>query len=681
MHTLLLGMMTTMLTLSNPSAPAGPGRAGLTLMPWPAKLELQPGKLQLDAHFQIAVRGNPHARLYRGATRMLRRLSGRTGLFFPQDFVTEAAKPDSARLIIRCQRPGRVALREDESYRLMISADRIEIDAATDLGALHALETMLQLLDADADGYFFPAIVIEDAPRFPWRGLLIDVCRHWLPIEVIKRNLDGMAAAKLNVLHLHLTEDQGFRIESKKFPKLHELGSDGLYFTQQQMREIIAYADERGIRVVPEFDMPGHVTSWLVGYPELASLPGPYRIERKYGVMDPSFDPSNKKLYDFLDTFLGEMAGLFPDPYLHIGGDENNGKHWDRSEAIAKFKAKHKLADNHALQTYFNKRLLKILTKHGKKMVGWDEILQPGMPQNIVIQSWRGREALVQSAKQGYAGILSNGYYIDLIQPTDFHYLNDPIGDDSPLTETEKQKILGGEATMWSELVTPENVDSRIWPRTAAIAERLWSPQNVRDVEDMYRRLEKVRLQLEELGLGHEKNYRMMLRRLAGGPAIAALKALVDVIEPIKIYSRHAQKRYTSYAPFTRVVDTARPDAAVARKFRKAVQAFLQAGADSSRAAPLRASLQAWQANHAGLQQLAARSPVLQEIVPQSENLAAVAQIGLQALGVLCDGAKVEAGWAALARERLAAAKKPVAETELMVVPAIEKLVAAVTEK
>jgi hexosaminidase len=245
-----------------------------------------------------------------------------------------------------------------------------------------------------------PAVTIRDQPRFRWRGLLIDVARHYQPIEVLKRNLDAMAAVKLNVFHWHLTENQGFRIESRKFPKLHQMGSDGLYYTQEQAREIVAYAAERGIRVVPEFDMPGHSTAWLVGYPELASLPGPYEIERRAGIFDPTLDPTREEVYKFLDSFMGEMAALFPDAYLHIGGDENEGKQWDRNPQIQAFMKEKGLKDNHALQAYFNQRLLKILQKHKKKMIGWDEILQPDLPRDVVIQSWRGPTALAEAARK-----------------------------------------------------------------------------------------------------------------------------------------------------------------------------------------------------------------------------------------------------------------------------------------
>ena len=195
---------------------------------------------------------------------------------------------------------------------------------------------------------------IQDQPRFPWRGLMIDIARHYQPPEVLKRNLDAMAAVKLNVFHWHLTEDQGFRVESKKFPKLHTMGSDGFFYTQDQVREIIAYAAERGIRVIPEFDIPGHATSWLVGHPELGSAPGPYKIERGAGIFEPALDPTRDQTYKFLDGFLGEMAALFPDAYMHIGGDENEGKQWDRNPQIQAFMKAKGIKDNHALQAYFN---------------------------------------------------------------------------------------------------------------------------------------------------------------------------------------------------------------------------------------------------------------------------------------------------------------------------------------
>ncbi|MCB0292395.1 MAG: family 20 glycosylhydrolase, partial [Calditrichaeota bacterium] len=546
------------------------------LLPVPAQVEYGEGQFRLDAEFTLAVEGKPHKRMFRGATRFLRRLSGRSGLFFLQHYIIETGNSRFANLVINCRRAGVVKLGTDESYRLTVTPEKIELQADNDIGALRGLETLLQLLQADEKGYFFPAVKVVDAPRFPWRGLLIDVSRHFMPLEVIKRNLDGMAAVKLNVLHWHLVDDQGFRVESKTFPKLHEMGSDGFYFTQEQIREIIAYADERGIRVMPEFDVPAHATSWLVGYPELGSASGPYTVERNWGIMDPVLDPTRDEVYDFLDKFFEEMAGLFPDEYLHIGGDENNGKHWNANQDIQAFMKKNNIPDNHALQSYFNQRILKSVTRHGKKMIGWDEIFHPDLPKTAVIHSWRGKEAMVKAAQQGYMSILSNGYYIDLMQPAHFHYLNDPIPEDTPLSEKEQRAILGGEATSWGELVSPETIDSRIWPRTAAIAERLWSPQRVKDVEDMYRRLEVISFQLEEHGLTHRKNFEMMLRRLTGDRDITPLRTFIELVEPVKIYTRHHQGvKYTSSSPLTRVVDAARPESMAARDFARRVDSLL----------------------------------------------------------------------------------------------------------
>src|SRR6476659_2037173 len=453
----------------------------------------------------------------------MRRLEGRTGFTFARDL---AADPSTARLVIEAQAAGKniPSLDEDESYTLETSGSQVLMRAPTVVGAMRGMETFLQLLSGDRQGFYIPGVSIQDAPRFRWRGLLIDAGRHFEPVDVMKRELDAMAAVKLNVLHWHLSEDQGFRVESRKFPKLQELGSDGQYYTQDQIRDAVEYARMRGLRVVPEFDMPGHVTSWVTADPELASAPGPYEIARGFGVFDPAFDPTKDSTYKFIDTCVGEIAPLFPDAYWHIGGDENNGKQWQANAAIQAFMKKNNLKDAHALQTHFNQRLLKILQKHGKQMMGWDEIFQPGLPKDAVIHSWRGQKSLFDAAKQGYDGVLSAGFYIDLLNATASHYVVDPLPADSGLTDAEAKHVLGGEATMWGEWVSPETIDSRIWPRTAAIAERFWSPRDVNDVNDMYRRLDVISLQLEELGLTHEKNRDVLLRRLVRSEEIGPLR-------------------------------------------------------------------------------------------------------------------------------------------------------------
>ena len=674
---LLIGMVIMLVNLTIVAENEAPSTRP-PLLPVPAQVEYSDGQFRLNAEFTLAVEGKPHERMFRGATRFLRRLSGRTGLFFLQHYITETGKSRFANLVINCRRPGVVKLGTDESYRLTVTPEKIELQADNDIGALRGLETLLQLLQADEKGYFFPAVKVVDAPRFPWRGLLIDVSRHFMPMEVLKRNLDGMAAVKLNVLHWHLVDDQGFRVESKTFPKLHEMGSDGFYFTQEQIREIIAYANDRGIRVMPEFDVPAHATSWLVGYPELGSAPGPYTVERNWGIMDPVLDPTRDAVYDFLDQFFAEMAGLFPDEYLHIGGDENNGKHWNANQDIQAFMKKNNIPDNHALQSYFNQRILKIVTKHGKKMIGWDEIFHPDLPKTAVIHSWRGKEAMVKAAQQGYMSILSNGYYIDLMQPAYFHYLNDPIPEDTPLSEKEQRAILGGEATSWGELVSPETIDSRIWPRTAAIAERLWSPQRVKDVEDMYRRLEVISFQLEEHGLTHRKNFEMMLRRLTGDRDITPLRTFIELVEPVKIYTRHHQGvKYTSSSPLTRVVDAARPESMAARDFARRVDSLLANPSEDNQAA-VADLLKIWKRNHTALQAIINTSPALREIESLSQDLTTISEIGMAAGNYYSSRQKPSAAWHERSLELLEAARKPRGQVMLMVVDPIEKLVKAV---
>jgi hexosaminidase len=650
--------------------------AQFDLLPVPSKVLKTDGRFSVTDSFTVASLGESGPRAQRAAERFLDRLSGRTGLFLPRNGET-AVVPGGASFLYKAERPGALVPGEDESYHITVSPDRILLIAPTDLGVLHGFETVLQLLTGDAEGYFIPCVQIEDAPRFPWRGLLIDSGRHFQPVEVIKRNLDGLAAVKMNVLHWHLTEDQGFRVESKLFPRLHQLGSNGLYYTQTQIRDIVAYAADRGIRVMPEFDIPGHSTSWFAAFPELASGPGPYRPSRIYGIQNPAFNPANPNVYAFLDDFFGEMASLFPDPFLHIGGDENNGKQWDANSEIQLFKTEKGLADNHSLQAYFNTRILEILKKHDRRMIGWDEIFQPGLPKDIVIHSWRGAESLVEAARQGYAGILSNGYYIDLCQTARELYLNDPLPPGLDLPVETKQLVWGGEATMWSEIVTSETIDSRIGPRTAAIAERLWSPGDVRDVEEMYRRLEIVAVELEELGLTHFKNKEMMLRRLAGGMAIGPLAALVDVLEPVKGYKRHSQgKAYTTSSPFTRVVDAAAPESRTARQFALKVDTFLS-GRDAVSAEALKSWLVRWRSNHEQLKPLFRTSPVLREIEPLSFGLSEAAGIAIQAIDALQAKTRGDKAWAADRKKTLAGFKKSTAEVELSVVRSIEKLVAA----
>ncbi len=473
----------------------------LPLMPMPSEIKMGSGEFLVNNGFGIALEGYQEPRLERAKQRFLETLSRETGIPLWREAILN--KP---LFFIDTKGPSAPVqqLGEDESYRLEITSAGVRLQAANPLGVLHGLQTFLQLVRVTPTGFSVPALTINDKPRFPWRGLMIDSGRHFMPLDVIRRNLAGMEAVKLNVFHWHLSEDQGFRAESKRFPLLQQKGSDGLYYTQDEIRGIIAYARDRGIRVVPEFDMPGHTTSWFVGYPDLASAPGPYQIERNWGVFNPVMDPTRESTYAFLNSFIGEMTALFPDAYFHIGGDECNGKDWDANPRIQAFMQSHGIKSNAELQAYFTARVQKIVAGHGKIMEGWDEVLQPDTPKDVIIQSWRGQQSLAEAASRGYRGLLSAGYYIDLNQSAAEHYAVDPMGlGAAALSSRQKQNILGGEATMWSEYVSPENIDSRIWPRTAAIAERLWSPQNLRDTASMYARMAAVSQGLEYHGLEH----------------------------------------------------------------------------------------------------------------------------------------------------------------------------------
>ena len=650
------------------------------LMPVPATVVWKTGKLTASKNFAVAVKGQTDERLKAYVFRAMRRLEGRTVLELSREISADAA---NAQLLIETASTGNPIPRlgDDESYNLEITDRQAKITAPTTVGAMRGLETFLQLLEGDQSGFYFPAVSISDRPRFIWRGLMIDSARHFQPMEVLKRNLDAMAAVKLNVLHWHLTEDQGFRVETRKFPELHQMGSDGDFYTQEQIREIIRYAADRGIRVMPEFDMPGHATAWLVSHPEIGSAPGPYKIERKPGIFDPTMDPTNEKTYKLLEVFFKEMSALFPDAFIHIGGDENEGKQWTANPKIQAFMREKGIKDNHELQTYFNKRILKFLQKEGKTMMGWDEIFQPDLPKDVVIHSWRGQKALAEAAKQGFQGVLSNGYYIDLMFPAAQHYAVDPIAADTTLTAEEQKRVLGGEATMWSEWVSPETIDSRIWTRTAAIAERFWSPREVNQIDDMYRRLAVIDIQLEELGLTHRKNQQMLLRRLANNQDTTALQMLVSIIEPVKEYRRYRQRPQTMLSPLTGLIDAAQADAPKARIFNRAIDEMLVGKNAAENSAKLRSLLTEWQAAERDLQTVMENSPALAEAKQLASDFQNLNKIVLESLEALNKKQVQSADWRDAKLKIIDEIAKPKAALEFAVVPGVKKLIVAASEQ
>jgi hexosaminidase len=723
-------------------------RAVLTLMPLPAALRLEDGLLVLDADVSHQFRGSSTRRLERAVRRFYAKLSTTTGVRF--------GNGDEPRLILEwgggaADYP---ALGDDESFSIEVSDREMLVRAPAETGIIYGLETLVQLVREEQDRWVVPQLSLHDRPRYPWRGVLIDVGRHWIPKDVILRNLDAMASVKLNVLHWHLTEYQGFRVESKVFPALHERGSNGHYYTQDDVRDVIAYAADRGIRIVPEFDLPGHATSWFVGYPELASAPGPYLLDSVFGVLEPVMDPTREEVYAFLDRFFGEMAELFPDRYVHIGGDEVVGDQWEENARIRRFMAERDLEDAHALQTYFNIRLQRILEKHGKRMMGWDEILHPKLPpQDVVVQTWRNHSSLWESARSGYGAILSAGYYLDYKQPAGYHYRVDPAvipgavtieidstdwkgwrctltlsdmdidgaiylfgeGEDlrgvtqfmegsagftdavlegdrltfstesnfgtvkfdaritgdsirgtarlsfftlqlrgarsggsdmeaggrlpeftriDPLTEEQATRLLGGEACMWTEMVDATTLESRVWPRAAAIAEKLWSPQTLTDdTGDMYRRLMILDDRLHDLGLRHRSYRESLLSDMASEEYLHALRTLVDLLEEDKFFffNDTATTEIYTTTPLNRVVDAAPPESYVAYRFAQDVDSWI-ASRDTALRERLEQILRTWTANHERLAPAFAQSARLQEIEPHSVHLAELASLALEAL-------------------------------------------------
>lgn len=604
------------------------------LMPLPQVVTAGTGRLAIGAGFDVVNNGCPDA----AVGRFRARITKQTGI--P---LTGTGKG----LAVTClgAAPDWPTLGEDESYTLDVTADGAELRAPTTTGALRGFETFAQLIATGADGFEVAVVHIEDRPRYPWRGLMIDVSRHWMPVEVILRNLDAMAAVKLNVFHWHLSDDQGFRVESKLFPQLQQMGSDGNYYTQDQIRQVVAYARDRGIRVIPEFDMPGHTTAWFVGMPQIAAAPGPYEIERNFGIFAPVMNAASEATYTFLDAFVGEMAALFPDPYWHIGGDEVE-------DAAAQ-----------KLQPGFNLRLQTILKSHGKSLVGWDEILAPGLAADSVVQSWRGPTALANIAKQGYRGILSYGYYLNYLLPASTHYAVDP-GDGSA--------ILGGEACMWDEYADQVTVDSRIWPRMAVVAERFWSAKSVTDVSSMYQRLEGASKWLEWTGIQDRADYLPMLERLAGGEPADPLVVLGDAVEAGGHDVRARAQHYTSLTPLNRFVDAARPESDLARHLETAAGRLSRADV-----ALLRAQFEAWVDNDARVQTLAKGNGLLAEVLPLSANLKAVAEIGLKALNYLALPGAAPADWVAQQSAALDGMYQPVAECVLAAVRPVRVLVSA----
>jgi hexosaminidase len=654
------------------------GRAAVSdkpaILPAPASMQQGQGYFQLTPNLRVTYARFHDARLEAATDRMLRRAQYISGL--PQ---TQASKGDGT-IVVDVAGAGAAvqSVDEDESYSLVVSSAQVKLGAATVVGALHGMETLLQLIDCGQGACRLPAVTIEDSPRFRWRGLMIDVGRHFEPVSVIEHTLDGMAVVKLNVFHWHLSDDQAFRAQSKKYPKLTGIGSGGQFYTQEEMRHVVAYARARGIRVVPEFDMPGHAVSWLLAYPEFGSSAAPTELPARFGIHDESLDPTQEKTYKFVDAIVGEMGEIFPDAYFHIGGDENTGKSWRENPKIAAFMKAKGIKDTDALQAYFNQRLLVILKKHGKHMIGWDEVLTPGLPKDVIVQSWRGGDSLAKGARQGYTGILSAPYYLDAMKTSEEHYLADPLPADASLTDQEKALILGGEVCMWGEQLNSLTIDSRIWPRTAAMAERFWSPADRRDVADMYRRLQTVSLQLELVGLTHISGPQRALRSLAYSRETKALDTFASVLEPVSFHDRFHEQHTDATTPLDGLVDAVVPDPPSRFEIRSQVDDVVSGGAaaEDSRLA-LVARFRSWQEAVPALTQLVGQSPRMPGAAVRVTQLEQLAKVGSEALGYLKSDSRPPKGWSEQQLQVIADAEKPAGLVRFTFLPSLRRLVEA----
>ena len=431
-----------------------------------------------------------------------------------------------------------------ESYNLKIAPQGIDISGSDYAGLFYGLQTQMQILETTKinNSPAVTSVLIEDRPRFRWRGMLLDVARHMFPADFIKRYIDIIAAHKMNVFHWHLTEDQGWRMPIKKYPKLKDIAAwrketlvghyrdkphqfDGKpyggFYTREEIKDIIDYASDRSVTIVPEIEMPGHATAALSAYPQLSCTGGPHEAETVWGVHKEVFCAGNEETFDFLENVLEEVAQIFPGPYIHIGGDECPKTRWAECEKCQARIADEGLKDEHELQSYFIKRIEKILEKFDKRLIGWDEILEGGLAPNAVVHSWRGMDGGIEAANAGHEVIMSPTTYVyfDYYQSEDRK--NEPlaIGGYLPLSKVyefepvphdiDKDKrhlILGGQANLWTEYIpTTKQAEYMLLPRVCALAEAVWSPKNKKDYAGFIDRLGDHLKRLDRKNLNYRK--------------------------------------------------------------------------------------------------------------------------------------------------------------------------------
>jgi len=433
----------------------------------------------------------------------------------------------------------------NEGYRLIIDKEGVKISAGSGAGLFYGVQSLFQLFPSSGEAAL-PFVDIEDQPRFAWRGLHLDVGRHFFPVTFIKKYIDLMSHYKLNTFHWHLTEDQGWRIEIKKYPKLQEIAAfrketvvgrattrtrnepheyDGIqhggFYTQEEVKEVVTYAAQRYITVVPEIEMPGHALAALAAYPELGCTGGPYEVATTWGVFNEVFCAGKENTFLFLQDVLDEVLPLFPGKYVHIGGDECPKEGWKKCPLCQKRIKTEKLKDEHGLQSYFIQRMEKYINSKGKSIIGWDEILEGGLAPNATVMSWRGEEGGIAAAQQNHDVIMtpSKWLYLDYMQDTSASeplavkvyvpvrtvYEYEPLP--AQLTAEQSRHIIGTQANVWTEYMkTGEQVEYMVYPRAIALAEVAWSAKETKDYNDFVKRLTANRCLLDGWKVNYAKH-------------------------------------------------------------------------------------------------------------------------------------------------------------------------------
>jgi hexosaminidase len=507
---------------------ANPGANGPSIVPRPAQMKVLPGAFQLTESTPIQVAGDD-PQLAAVADLLAEALQQRTRFRLR---VAHHAQPDGLAGGIVLQTTADTADADDASYTLVVNPDHVSLSAPQPRGVFYATQTLQQTLTnvpaesssaaAGPHAWRLPCVEIHDRPRYRWRGMLLDCGRHFMDVALVKRYVDLLALHKMNVLHWHLTEDQGWRIEIKRYPALTGVGAwrgtgverYGGFYTQEDIRDIVAYAARRFVTVVPEIELPGHCGAALAAMPELSCTGGPFEVSRRWGVHQDLFCAGNDATFEFLENVLDEVLALFPSRYVHIGGDECPKQCW---AACPKCQARMRaagLADEDALQSYFIKRIEAYLSSRGRRLVGWDEILEGGLAPNATVQSWRGMQGAIAAATAGHDVISSptSHCYLDYAQarlpgePTWMGYL--PLAQcyafeptPTELTPAQAHHVLGLEANMWTEHAPPSRVDWQVFPRLCALAEVAWSPPDARDYADFTRRMRVHYRRLDALGV------------------------------------------------------------------------------------------------------------------------------------------------------------------------------------